>query len=361
MMGRQIRGQEQLFYEFNLDDCFAILPREPGSLTEMQTRPAKIGNTFWGHSMHHISRYATALATTVFLICSPAGAADLGSAEVSTTDTLEAPPRAWELRVTPYAWLVGMNGDVTVNGRKTEVDASFIDLVEKSDSIIALFGNFEARKGRFSLYNDSLYAKLTASKNTLTNLNPVPGLSLTLGADVGAEFQLVIVEAGATYQLFQHHSGGGWKDSVPSRSTALDLVVGGRYWNIETDLKLGLTATVDFAALGLRRSRSLAIADGGTVDWFDPLVGLRLRHQLAPGQDLFARGDIGGFGVGSDFSWNAIAGYSWECRCRPFGATLSGFVGYRALYADYAQGSGNRQFEWDMLIHGPVIGASFRF
>ena len=37
---------------------------------------------------------------------------------------------------------------------------------------------------------------------------------------------------------------------------------------------------------------------------------------------LFLRGDIGGFGVGSEFSWNVVAAYSFEV-CTEGGVTYS--------------------------------------
>ena len=80
----------------------------------------------------------------------------------------------------------------------------------------------------------------------------------------------------------------------------------------------------------------------------------------ATGQDLSVEADIGGFSVGSIFSWQALAAYSFD-----FGKTGSvgwaGVIGYRALYVDYVQGSGNTLFETNLLQHGPLIGISARF
>ena len=81
---------------------------------------------------------------------------------------------------------------------------------------------------------------------------------------------------------------------------------------------------------------------------------------MAPGQELLLRGDVGGFDVGSKFTWQAIAGYKFDFAVRS-GITFSGLVGYRALYVDYAQGFGRRLYEFDMLIHGPVVGVSLRW
>ncbi len=53
---------------------------------------------------------------------------------------------------------------------------------------------------------------------------------------------------------------------------------------------------------------------------------------------MLVRADIGGFGVGSELSWNALAAYN-----RQFfdlnGYAISGYIGYRALQVDYRSGS----------------------
>lgn len=57
-------------------------------------------------------------------------------------------PNRWQFNFTPYGWLVGVNGNATARGRTVDINASFVDIVEESDSIMALMGFFEARRGR---------------------------------------------------------------------------------------------------------------------------------------------------------------------------------------------------------------------
>ena len=119
-------------------------------------------------------------------------------------------------------------------------------------------------------------------------------------------------------------------------------------------------ATVHDAVVVLNLSGSRAIAKSGSVDWVDPFVGARLRQQLARGQEFVLRGDVGGFGAGSQFSWQAIATYNAPL-CEIHGIPVDSYVGFRALSADFSQGSGRSKFEWDNVIYGPVIGATMRF
>ena len=76
----------------------------------------------------------------------------------------------------------------------------------------------------------------------------------------------------------------GRKLGRSASSTALDLLGGARYWNQELDLSLAVDTSVDLGKLGLERSGSRAVARSGTLEWVDPFVGLRVRHQLAPGE-----------------------------------------------------------------------------
>src|SRR5262249_14644022 len=103
----------------------------------------------------------------------------------------------------------------------------------------------------------------------------------------------------------------------------------------EVDVSADLTATLALSGpLGLTLSGSRAIAKSGSVDWVDPFVGARLRQQLAAGQEFVLRGDVGGFGAGSRFSWQAIATYNsplCEIHGIPVEATLD-FVLCRRIF-----------------------------
>ena len=140
--------------------------------------------------------------------------------------------------------------------------------------------------------------------------------------------------------------------------TAIDILAGARYWHEDMSINLALAGTLDTGDLSISGNR--AIARSGSVDWVDPLVGGRIRYNLAPGQDFILRGDVGGFGVGSQFTWNALAAYSFVFSKRD-GVTYSGLLGYRALSADYEQGSGRTKYVYDVVMHGPVTGLTIGF
>ena len=90
--------------------------------------------------------------------------------------------------------------------------------------------------------------------------------------------------------------------------------------------------------------------------WVDPIVGISLR---TPGRGrLVARvyGEIGGFGLGSDITWQIFPTVGLRVGEK---ATLD--FGWRWLDLDYTSGEGNEQFGYDVLTQGPVAGMTFRF
>jgi hypothetical protein len=147
-------------------------------------------------------------------------------------------------------------------------------------------------------------------------------------------------------------------------TAAFDVLAGGRYWHQETSVSADLNATINVTGplgiIDLTQTRNRVIARSGSVDWVDPFIGARLRQQLSPGQDVTLRGDIGGFDVGSQFTWQVLATYNFQL-CRTDRYALDGYLGYRALSVDYSQGSGNTRYEYNVLQQGPVIGATLRF
>ena len=56
-------------------------------------------------------------------------------------------------------------------GHTVDIDENFFDIVEKSDSLMALMGYFEARKGRLGLFTDVVWEDLTFDAHRSTDIN----------------------------------------------------------------------------------------------------------------------------------------------------------------------------------------------
>jgi hypothetical protein len=124
------------------------------------------------------------------------------------------------------------------------------------------------------------------------------------------------------------------------------------------DASVSATATINIG--DLTRNADGTLTASGRINWVDPLVGLRLRHQFAPGWKFIASGDVGGFGVGSKFSWQVLAALNYDFYVRN-NVTWSGMVGYKVLNVDCLKRAGLAQSEYDMTMRGPIVGLTSRF
>jgi hypothetical protein len=262
---------------------------------------------------------------------------------VETKPVTPAPDK-WEFELIPYLWMAAMKGDVTLKGIAASVDMSFSDIW--SDLKFGAMLKLEAKKGRWGIFLDTVYMDLDDSvtgKRTFTG--PLGQRTAEILADANISMEQWVLELGGFYQLAEIPVGQE-KGGVLS----LDLLAGGRYWYLSTDVDVGLVLDAN------RNTIARNISQKGSKEWIDPFIGLRTRIQLTKNLMLVLRGDIGGFSVGSQFTWNA-SGY--------FGYSVSEMVslwaGYRALGVDYRDGSGSRKFEYDMTFQGPVLGVGFRF
>lgn len=257
----------------------------------------------------------------------------------------------WTFTLTPYAWLMGASGSATAKGQTIDVNAGIVDMFAKTDTLVALMANAEARRGKLAFGLDFIFTEMVATPAFATQRNPTPWLSFTAAAGANVKSTMIMVEGSGSYELFR-----------PAEKTAVDGLVGLRYWHASTDINLGFTATGTIstpADVGLSRNGGLALASSGSMDWADPVFGLVVRHEIAPHQRLRVRGDIGGFGVGSQFTWQAFGGYSYEFSSGP--TSWSALLGYRALGINYSAGNGADYRNLNLVLHGPVLGLSVKF
>lgn len=277
------------------------------------------------------------------------------NAAPATTD----PASPWTFKVTPYGWYIFMSGQQTVRGRTVDVQTDTSQMFAHSQSLIPFMGFFEARwHDRIELFVDVLYANLTADPGGTRGFHPEPGISGSITASTSLDYETLTVQFGAAYEVVKV----GPTDTGGVGQTAFDFLMGGRYWLQKADLTLNLAGTigVSIGDLEVSADRSRAFARSGSVQWVDPVLGFRVRHKLAANQNLSLEADLGGFGMGSRISAQAVGTYAYE-----FGHTgsvaWSAVLGYRALYVDYSRGSGNDLFHMNIVQHGPILGVTAHF
>lgn len=252
---------------------------------------------------------------------SMAGSAFAGN----TTEPVVIPPAppsdsAWEFRIEPYAWLTGLNGTLGRDPVLIDIDKSFSDIVGNLKMAAAL--QMEARNGRWGIWADGFYAALGTSGDAQSPLTGNGKIDL----------KQFIGELDLEYRIYEN------------TSSFIDLIGGVRYNALKLDME------VDVAGPGPGAGKSTsASADRG---WADPIIGIRGQWNFGERWFLAGKGDIGGFGVGSDLAWcvQGTVGYQ-------FTKLFSTELGYRYFDTDYRDGD----FKYDLAEHGLFLGFNFTF
>ena len=297
------------------------------------------------NNKNRIMRWAVAAALGVGLMSSQAAAEDY----------LEDPNAGlWQLTITPYAWLTGVSGEVKARGQSFDVSAGFLDLVQESDWILPIMVHAEARKDRFSIFSDIFYTQMQFTQKTAVQRNPFAETSVKIKKKARLTQTLGFVQAAGAYEVARIDQG------VMGPAT-LELIGGARYWFGNLDAKLKVDATAKLPKVGLKQKKNSVVARSGNQDWIDPIVGFRLVQGLSEGKEIRLLGDVGGFGVGSDLTWQVFAGYSAHSSIGSGNTELITTLGYRAIGFDYTVGSGANQRTFDLLLHGPIAGLSLRW
>jgi hypothetical protein len=223
----------------------------------------------------------------------------------------------WSFAVAPYLWAAGFSGDVASFGLPTvEVDASFSNIWDNLDFAAMFVG--ELRYGRFGLFTDFAYVKLSAERETPLGI---------LATSVGLDAETLAFTAAGEYRVVDAPRG------------SLDVMAGARVWSVDTELAFR-GGVLD----GVSRS------DGDT--WVDPLVGTKGRFELTEKFYVTGWAMAGGFGVSSDLMWDLFGGAGYQ-----FNDNISAVFGYRGMGVDYE----NDGFTFDVIQHGPVLGGVIRF
>jgi hypothetical protein len=263
---------------------------------------------------HRIARrvQAVALCTGLTAMLIPG----TGMAEEAEPSELLADD--WSLDISPYIWGAGLEGSIASfpGAPAGDVDVSFNDLLKNLDMAGMLI--VQLRYRRFAAYMDLIYTSISANQDTPLG---------TLFDDVELENEIFIGTFGGAYR------------PIETDHASLDLLAGIRVWSVDTRLKL----------------QSGALPDQEfehNEDWIDPVIGLHGRYRFDNGIFLTNLIQVGGFGVGSDLTWDAFGGVGYQ-----FNDSVSAIAGYRHLEVDYEHNG----FVFDVEMSGPVIGMTIRF
>ena len=216
----------------------------------------------------------------------------------------------WTGQVTLYGWGAGVSGDFTpLTGAPTlSFDKSLSEVLEDSDGAFFITGL--ARRGDLVLLADFTY-----SKSSRDGIVP-PGIP----AAGEVTIRSLTLAAGRRFDV-----GSG---------VAVDVLGGLRAWSVDGSV---ITPVLSVAP---------------RTDFVDPILALRATTALSDRWSLLGYADLGGFGLGSDLTWQAAVTANYRVSDKVY---LS--VGWRHLHLDYSEGG----TVFKGAMSGPVLGATFRF
>jgi hypothetical protein len=245
--------------------------------------------------------------------------ASLGALLLLITSSVRADD--WTFSVEPYLLAASIEGDASmgrING--APVDVSFSRILETLD--MAAMIHFEAHSANgWGLVLDYGFMKLSDD---------------IFGERGG------IIDARVRQGTFE----GLLVKQSRSAGSGLEYFAGFRWWDNDIDV------VINPAVLPGDIARKI------DASWVDLIVGARWTRSLNERWKFQIKGDVGGFGVQSDFTSSLTAGavYSFSDR---YALDLQ----YKAMWVDYEDGSPGQSgfFAYDTVTHGPIVGFQFNF
>lgn len=244
--------------------------------------------------MHTLGKKTILLAVIAVLWCVPALAEEQEAGK-------------WDFQLAPlYLWAVNIDGDVSLRGNNVPLTLDFGDIFDNLETVFTFhFESWYLKK--FGLLLDYNFVDISSGQQT-------PELSLDVG------FKSTMFEFGGLYRFIQGKH-------------ELECLLGGRYNKIENEIDIvGVPPRIDI-----------------DKDWTDLMVGLRYRWNITDRWQLVLRGDYAT--GGSNGTWNGVGVIQYQ----PW-KYIGIIAGYRVMDIDYDDGSGPTAFEYDVRMHGPVLG-----
>jgi hypothetical protein len=236
----------------------------------------------------------------------------------ATAQAQNASDGGWHYLLQPYVMFPNLNGEIGVGNLPTaSVDENPSDIFGQLQAGAMLYA--EAKHDCWAVSSDFLYMKL--------------------GADVAGG---AVISSGEVEvkQL-------GWEvDVLRDVLPWLEVGIGAQLNQIESDVKVVVNTP----------SGPESQTDKLSQTWLDPTIVARAKSSFAENWFVRPRVNIGGFGVGSDFSWQVQVDVGYHVS-----QLMILTLGYRAIGIDYDHGSGQDRFLYDLTTFGPVLKVGFKF
>ena len=225
--------------------------------------------------------------------------ADSPTVHVDDSDSSE-----WNFNLRPYFFLSGISGSVTVPPT-FPLNSKFGELLKHVK--LGAFINFTAQKGQWGASGDFQYINLYGEGSGLL--------------DVSLDLKNIIGEVDVFYQ--------------PDTAPTLRFLAGVRSYSVNQIVTI----------------EGIELPEASTVV-VDPILGAYGIWKLSDRWDFELRGDIGGFGVSSEFTYQLMALFHWDIS-----ESLAIPFGYRVLGYQIKQD----EILMDTRMAGMVLGLDIRF
>ena len=259
-------------------------------------------------------------------------------------------PSLWEVRVGLPAWLAGLSGVTGVKGVDASSDVRFEQLLKHLTHFpIAL--SADVRYQRWEFFADGQYIEVGTSAT-------LPGLLFT---DANVHIKNALAEGFVGYRL------------INCDKASLSIFAGARWTYLQGDLSISdngdARLTILRRLLGIQKR--LDFSD--SIDWVDPVIGVRGKVKIWKATSLYAEGDIGGFDANSDTAFElhqqrrtivreSVDSSDWSYQVQgglEFQLTrqIWSQVGWRYLKYDYRKGG----FTDKNALNGPFLQTGINF
>lgn len=228
-----------------------------------------------------------------------------------------AEPQGWKFEITPYAWLAGLEGDITVNGQKADFEKSASDLLDYVE--LGASVRLGAEYNRFLI--GALVDYFSLSTDELDVEDRPQGGKL--------ESKTLILEGAVGYRL------DGW-----SEGQSFGLMVGARSLQMETDLEVYGHGT---------RSRDNTVTDA----MFYVVPSLPVLPSKIDGLRF---NPILGIGAGdSDLAYELFPQFQYQIT-----ESMAARLGYRTIGWKF-KGDQNEDNELNISMSGLIVGVGLTF
>jgi hypothetical protein len=224
----------------------------------------------------------------------------------------------WQHTIAIYVVGASIDGTAGIGNVTGDVDVSFGDILDNLDG--GFMGAYRLERGPWAMTADVMWLGLEQKKNS-------QGITGNRSSKVEAD--QVIASLDGAYAITERLAG----------------YAGLRFWWLDVDVNVVLGGPM-----------GTTLSPSKSENWVDPYVGLRYVLPLGERWQIVTKGDVGGFGVGSDFTWHVTAFANWDVT-----KNFSLMAGARFIDVDYEDGSGSGRFKWDVLEGGPMGGFNWRF